>query len=150
MARPLTGTPGPPGPAEQVSLDEVRQVWVGAWRTDLPADDPLRLQLPGRYLVDDYGTDVRFLAVREEGRVVAAAALEIDGATAALEAVETAAANRGRGHANALVSGAVAVATEAGCDLLGLHALAASWPRRWYSRRGFDVVGERWSASRQV
>jgi uncharacterized protein (DUF952 family)/GNAT superfamily N-acetyltransferase len=146
----LAGTPvaGPSGPAEQVTLDEVREVWVGAWRTDLPADDPRRERLPDRFRVDDRGADVRFLAVREAGRAVAAAALVVDGGTALLEAVETDAAHRGRGHANALVDGALTVAAEAGCDLLGLHATAGSWQQEWYARRGFRVVDDRWCAGR--
>ncbi|GAA1867779.1 hypothetical protein GCM10009836_55250 [Pseudonocardia ailaonensis] len=146
----MARTPAPAGPgAEEVSLDDIRDVWVGAWRTDLPADDPLRLRLPDRYLVDDAGVDVRFLAVRDDDRVVAAAALELDGATAVLEAVETVASARGRGHANALLNGALTVAAKAGCDLLALDALADGWPRGWYARHGFAVVDETWAASRR-
>ncbi|GAA4708402.1 hypothetical protein GCM10023215_57200 [Pseudonocardia yuanmonensis] len=152
MAREV-GTSSAPdaGPgAEEVPLDAVRELWAAAWRPDLPADDPRRLRLADRYAVDDRGTDLRFLAVREgghaDGEVVAAAALFLDGATAVLEAVETAAAHRGRGHGNALLTGALAVAARAGCDLLALDAQADGTPRDWYARHGFTVVGERWSA----
>ncbi|WP_433504469.1 GNAT family N-acetyltransferase [Pseudonocardia halophobica] len=138
----------PGAAAEEVPLDAVRSLWAEAWRPDLPADDPRRLRLPDRYLVEDRGIDLRVLAVREGDLVVAAAALYLDGATAVLEAVETAAPHRGRGHGNALVSGAMGVAERAGCDLLALHADAAGTPREWYVRRGFGQVGEAWSAGR--
>ncbi|MEU7816474.1 GNAT family N-acetyltransferase [Pseudonocardia sp. NPDC049154] len=130
------------------TIDAVRDLWAEAWRPDLPADDPRRLRLPDRYLVENRGTDLRVLAVREGDLVVAAAALYLDGATAVLEAVETAAPHRGRGHGNALVSGALRVAGRAGCDLLGLHADAGGAPREWYVRRGFGQVGEAWNAGR--
>lgn len=147
LARTVDGVD--PGPAaEEVSLDAVRDLWAEAWRPDLPADDLRRLRLPDRYLVEDRGTDLRVLAVREGDLVVAAAALYLDGATAVLEAVETAAAHRGRGHGNALVSGALRVAERAGCDLLALHADAGGAPREWYGRRGFGQVGEAWNAGR--
>jgi uncharacterized protein (DUF952 family)/GNAT superfamily N-acetyltransferase len=152
MAREVAGA-GPGPVAEEVPVDAVRDLWATAWRPDLPADDPRRLRLPDRYLVDDRGTDLRILAVREGGRaggeVVAAAALFLDGATAVLEAVETAAPHRGRGHGNALLNGALAVADRAGCDLLALHAQADGGPRDWYARHGFRVLDDAWSAGRE-
>ncbi|GAA4540968.1 GNAT family N-acetyltransferase [Pseudonocardia xishanensis] len=139
--------PGP-SPAEQVDLGTVRPLWIALWRTDLPVDAPDRVRLVDQYGVFDGGADVRFLAVREAGRVVASAALLLDGATALLEAVATDPAAHGRGHGDALLRAASTIAAEAGCDLLGLHADADSWPRDWYARRGFAVVDERWTASR--
>jgi uncharacterized protein (DUF952 family)/GNAT superfamily N-acetyltransferase len=148
MARPLDGSERAPG-AEEVPLHAVRELWAGAWRPDLPADDPRRLRLPDRYRVEDRGTDLRVLAVREGEQVVAAAALYLDGATAVLEAVETAAPHRGRGYGNALLDGALAVAGRAGCDLLALHAQADGAPRDWYARHGFQVLDDAWSAGRE-
>jgi uncharacterized protein (DUF952 family)/GNAT superfamily N-acetyltransferase len=161
MVRPLgDGAPddgrldgGPLGDARTAgpaTLAEVRQVWTDAWRTDLPADDPQRLRLPDRYPVDDRGVDVRYLAARDaHGAVVAAAACAIDGATAVLDAVETATAHRGKGYGDALIREAIAVAEAAGCDLLTLDALAEDWPRHWYAHRGFTVIDETWAAGRQ-
>ncbi|MCW0213879.1 MAG: GNAT family N-acetyltransferase [Pseudonocardia sp.] len=150
MVRRLGSGPGPGPQAGPATLAEVRRVWTDAWRTDLPVDDPQRLRLPDRYPVDDQGVDVRYLAVRDpEGTVVAAAACAIDGATAVLDAVETATDQRGKGYGDALLRGAIAVAEAAGCDLLALDALAEDWPRHWYSRRGFTVVDESWAAGRQ-
>jgi uncharacterized protein (DUF952 family)/GNAT superfamily N-acetyltransferase len=148
MARTLDG-PEAEAAADEVPLDAVRDLWAEAWRPDLPADDAARLRLPDRFLVADRGTDVRVLAVREgDDLVVAAAALYLDGATALLEAVETAAAHRGRGHGNALLEGALAVADRAGCDLLALHAQADGAPRGWYARHGFRMLDDTWSAGR--
>ncbi|MFR9801553.1 GNAT family N-acetyltransferase [Pseudonocardia sp. RS010] len=146
LARAVDADPGPA--ADEVPLDAVRDLWTEAWRPDLPSADPRRLRLPDRYLVEDRGTDLRVLAVREGDLVVAAAALYLDGATAVLEAVETAAPHRGRGHGNALVSGALRIAERAGCDLLALQADAGGAPREWYLRRGFGEVGEAWNAGR--
>ncbi|MCE3550537.1 GNAT family N-acetyltransferase [Pseudonocardia sp. RS11V-5] len=131
------------------TIGAVRDLWTQAWRPDLPPDDPRRLRLPDRYLAEDRGTDLRILAVCEGDEVVAAAALYLDGATAVLEAIETAAPHRGRGHGNALLDGAVAVANRAGCDLLALHAQADSAPRDWYARHGFRVLDDAWSAGRE-
>ena len=62
---------------------------------------------------------MRYLAVRDGGDVVAAAVLKIDGATAGLDAVGTDPAHRGRGHGDALVTEALALAAAAGCDVVG-------------------------------
>jgi len=136
------------GPAEAVDLETVRPLWTSLWRTDLPADAPDRVRLVDRYGILDRGADVRFLAVRDAGRAVAGAALILDGATALLEAVATEPGSLRRGHGDALLRAASTTAAEAGCDLLGLHADAGSWPQDWYTRRGFRVVDERWTAAR--
>ena len=90
--------------------------------------------------------DVRYLAVRMGGTVVAAAVLKIDGATAGLDAVGTDPAHRGRGHGDALVTDALALAAAAGCDVVGLDASIDDWPRDWYARRGFAETTRSWFA----
>ncbi len=82
--------------------------------------------------------------------MVAAALLKIDGATAALDAVGTDDAHRGRGHGDALVAEALALAGAAGCDVVGLDADPDDWPRRWYARRGFAEVSRNWFATGPV
>ena len=57
-------------------------------------------------------------------------------------------AARGRGHADAVLARALNLAAEAGCDLVALEAAADDWPRHWYGRRGFEVIGSTWSADR--
>lgn len=77
--------------------------------------------------------------------VVAGCLLKIDGATAVIDAVETLPDHRGRGHGNALIAQALALAGAAGCDLVTLEA--ADRPSRWYARHGFTAVAKAWTAS---
>jgi N-acetylglutamate synthase-like GNAT family acetyltransferase len=87
--------------------------------------------------------------VRADGRVVASAALTIDGGTALLNGLTTEPASRGRGHGDAVLRTAVAVAAEAGCDLVVLDTLAHDWPQHWFARRGFADVTRGWTAHRR-
>lgn len=135
------------GRVEQLDLQAVRPLWDAAWREDLPdSTDAARAQLSDRYLREEPVVDLRYLAVREGGAVVAAALLKIDGATAVLDALGTDKAHRGKGHGDALVAEALAVAGAAGCDVVGLDADADDWPRKWYARRGFVEVSRNWFA----
>jgi uncharacterized protein (DUF952 family)/GNAT superfamily N-acetyltransferase len=145
----MTARPGgsSTGWVQQLDLDAVRPLWDATWRADLPhASDAARAQLSERYLREEPTVDLRYLVIREEGAVVAAALLKIDGATAVLDAVGTGDAHRGRGHGDALVAEALAVAGAAGCDVVGLDADADDWPRHWYARRGFTEVSRNWFA----
>ncbi len=143
-ARP-SGTPT--GRVEQVDLATVRPLWDAAWRRDLPAAGYAAIaQLSDRYALEEQVVDVRYLAVRAGGAVVAAAVLRIDGATAGLDAVGTDPAHRGRGYGDALVTEALALAAAAGCDVIGLDASVDDWPRRWYARRGFAETSRSWFA----
>lgn len=145
VARPAAA---PNGRVEQLDLAAVRPLWDAEWRRDLPqASDEARGQLCDRYALEAAVVDLRYLAVREEGAVVAAALLKIDGATAELDAVGTDPEHRGRGHGDALVAEALALAAAAGCDVVGLDADAEDWPRRWYARRGFTAVRRSWFAT---
>jgi GNAT superfamily N-acetyltransferase len=88
--------------------------------------------------------------VREQGRVVASGQLRVDGGTAAVDSVLTDPDFRGQGHADAIVGRALDVAAAIGCDLVVLEAAADDWPRHWYARRGFEVVGSMWSVDRRA
>jgi GNAT superfamily N-acetyltransferase len=92
------------------------------------------------------------LAVRADlgsgPEVAAALQLRVDGATAAVESVLTDPRARRRGYADALLTAALGRAGAAGCDLVVLEAAELDWPRRWYARRGFAVVGRTWDAVR--
>jgi ribosomal protein S18 acetylase RimI-like enzyme len=55
---------------------------------------------------------------------------------------------RGRGYGDAVLARVLAGAAEAGCDLVVLEAAADDWPRHWYARRGFEVVGSTWDVVR--
>jgi ribosomal protein S18 acetylase RimI-like enzyme len=74
--------------------------------------------------------------------------LKIDGATAMIDFVGTDPEHRGRGHGDALIAAAFAIAGDAGCDLIVLDADIDDWPRRWYGRLGFDEIALLWSATR--
>lgn len=130
---------------ERVDLDTLRPMWDAGWGRDPLITAAERAQLIDRNGLDEAVVDLRYLAVRVAGTPVASALLRIDGATALLDMVVTEPRHRGRGHGDALVATARAMAADAGCDLVGLAAAADDWPRRWYARRGFTEVGESWS-----
>ena len=135
----------PTGRVEQVDLAAVRPLWDADWRR-AGLDEAAAAQLSDRYALEEHVTDVRYLAVRDGRAVVAAAVLKIDGATAALDALGTDPAHRGRGHGDALVTDAMALAAAAGCDVVGLDASLDDWPRTWYARRGFTETNRSWFA----
>ncbi len=144
--------PGLPGAerAEVVDQREVHALWETSWRrtlTGTPDLDTVVAQLVGREQGTAGVVVVRDVAVHEDGRVVAAAQLRVDGATAAVESVMTEPAARGRGHGDAVLARCLALAAEAGCDLVVLEAAADDWPRRWYARRGFAVAGSTWEVT---
>jgi uncharacterized protein (DUF952 family)/GNAT superfamily N-acetyltransferase len=151
MARRRGPLPGG-GRAEVVDQREVHDLWDRSWRADLgdlgPRLDAVVAQLIDREELNDRVVAVHDVAVREDGRVVAAAQLRIDGATAAVESVMTDPAARGRGHGDAVLATTLDLASAAGCDLVVLEADGQDWPRHWYARRGFEAVGTTWSATR--
>jgi ribosomal protein S18 acetylase RimI-like enzyme len=142
IARPAGS---PTGRVELVDLAAVRPLWDADWRRAGIAEAAVG-QLSDRYALEEAVADVRYLAVREGGAVVAAAVLKIDGATAGLDAVGPDPAHRGRGHGDALVTDALALAAAAGCDVVGLDASIDDWPRDWYARRGFAETSRSWFA----
>ncbi|SOC48523.1 Uncharacterized conserved protein, DUF952 family [Blastococcus aggregatus] len=155
----MARSPADPQPAatqrvEVVAQTEVHDLWERSWRRNLATTgarlDAVVGQLVGRERLNDLVVAVTDLVVREEGRVVAAAQLRVDGATAAVESVMTDPGSRGRGHADALLARALELAGTAGCDLVVLEASADDWPREWYARRGFAEIGRTWSVSREA
>ena len=130
----------------------MHEFWARSWRRGLahlgPSLDRAVEQLVGREQLNDTVVAVTDLVVRDEGRVVAAAQLRVDGATAAVDSVLTDEAFRARGYGDALLARALELAEKAGCDLVVLEAAADDWPRHWYGRRGFEVVGSIWAADR--
>ncbi|MDN5934032.1 MAG: GNAT family N-acetyltransferase [Pseudonocardia sp.] len=147
MAGPAGGTRGR---TEVVDVATLRPVWDAEWRRHLPGTPDAELaQLTDRLLLEERVLDLRCLALRDDdGVVVASAVLRIDGATAELDGVETVPGHRRRGHGDALLSDARAIAAEAGCDLVTLAAEADDHPRAWYARRGFAEVARLWNAVR--
>jgi GNAT superfamily N-acetyltransferase len=151
MARAAGPVPGGE-PAEVVAQEAVHEFWTASWRQNLarlgPRRDLVVAQLVGREHLNDRVVAVTDVVVREQDRVVASGQLRIDGATAAVDSVLTDPAARGRGYADAVLARTLNLAAGAGCDLVVLEASADDWPRHWYARRGFEVVGSTWSADR--
>jgi uncharacterized protein (DUF952 family)/ribosomal protein S18 acetylase RimI-like enzyme len=150
MARPAGRLPGGDR-AEVVDQREVHEFWARSWGRQLAGTrdlDSVAGQLVGREHLNDRVVAVADVVVREAGRVVASGQLRVDGATAAVDSVLTDPEARGRGHADAVLARALDLATEAGCDLVVLEATADDWPRHWYARRGFEVVGSTWGLDR--
>jgi ribosomal protein S18 acetylase RimI-like enzyme len=146
MTRPATPAGPRPG-AEVVEQQAVHPLWERSWRELLPPGedvDDVVAQLMGREERNDSVVRVTDVAVAEGGRVVAAGQLRVDGATASVDSVLTDRACRGRGHGDAVLSRLLELAAAAGCDLVVLEAAAGDWPRHWYARRGFQVVGSSW------
>ncbi|HYO37445.1 MAG TPA: GNAT family N-acetyltransferase, partial [Geodermatophilus sp.] len=144
--------PALPGAGRAVVADqrEVHPLWEASWRRALAGTPDLEAvvaQLVGRERTTGRVVAVHDVVVREEGRVVAAGQLRVDGATAAVEAVATEPGARGRGHGDAVLARCLELAVAAGCDLVVLEALAADWPREWYARRGFTVAGSTWEVT---
>jgi uncharacterized protein (DUF952 family)/GNAT superfamily N-acetyltransferase len=147
----IVGMAGPAGGArgrtEVVDVEALRPVWDAEWQRH-GVDDAVRTQLTDRLLREQRVLDLRGLALRVDGEVVASAVLRIDGATAELDGVEVVPGHRGSGHGDALLADARAIAAGAGCDLVTLTAAADDHPRAWYGRRGFAEVNRQWNAHR--
>jgi GNAT superfamily N-acetyltransferase len=151
MVRPATPLPGGDR-AEVVEQVEVHDLWDRSWRSGGVAPPERLDEVVGQLVAREHRNDtvvaVTDVAVKEAGRVVAAAQLRVDGATAAVESVLTDGAARGRGYGEALLARILTLAAGAGCDLAVLEADAGDWPREWYARRGFRGVGSVWDVSR--
>jgi uncharacterized protein (DUF952 family)/GNAT superfamily N-acetyltransferase len=133
---------------ELVDADTLRPTWAAMWHRNIPGiGDAAVADLAERYVLQEQVVDNRYLAVREGGEVVASALLSVDGATAWLNDVVTDPGHRGRGHGDALVTEALALAGAAGCDVVGLGARTDDWPMAWYARRGFVDVERCWCAT---
>lgn len=134
------------GPAEVIDLDATRIPHTRRWRGFLPdADDEVIRHLVDRREARRRGADiVHFLGARaEDGEVASWADLYLDPATgmAQFESLITSEAHLRRGYADAVLCTALRLAADEDCDTRFLTADAADWPRHWYERRGFSVIG---------
>ncbi|WP_035847149.1 GNAT family N-acetyltransferase [Kitasatospora azatica] len=147
MARSTRGARLPEPAAQPVGLPELRPALAAQNLVWLPGEQQaeLRRQLVDRRAVRRWGADkVLFLAVRtRDGSVAAWADLYLwprEG-IAQLEDLATADAHTRQGHGDTLLATALALAAGAGCPDLFLIADAEDWPKDWYARRGFEVIG---------
>lgn len=85
--------------------------------------------------------DTHFFAVKVDGEIVAWTDLYIGKDIAQVEDVATVDEHRGKGYATAVVLRAVDEARRNGADLVYLVADDEDWPKEWYRRLGFDIVG---------
>ncbi|WP_405981915.1 GNAT family N-acetyltransferase [Streptomyces sp. NBC_00158] len=130
----------------EVTLEEIREPVSAGWRASLPqADEEVVRMLVDRYATRRRGAErVCLLGSRARNGEVAAWTdlyLEPGLGIAQVEALMTAADHRRRGHADAVLTAALRRAADAGCGTRFLIADADDWPRHWYGRRGFTVVG---------
>jgi predicted GNAT family acetyltransferase len=86
--------------------------------------------------------DATNLVIRDgAGKLVAMTKLYTDGVTAQVEDVYTVPAWRNRGCARRLITRAIALAWEAGHELVFIVADDDGWPKHLYARLGFDPIG---------
>lgn len=143
----LHGGPVPAGGgAGEVDLEDLRVPLARRWRGYLPdAGAEVIRQLVDRREAGRRGADeVRFIGARTpEGEVASWADLYLDQATgtAQIEDLITSELHLGRGYADAVLATALRHAADAHCGTRFLTADAEDWPRHWYERRGFTVIG---------
>ena len=109
MARPAAVTPGGDR-AEVVDQREVHELWDRSWRQELAGSrdlDRVVADLSAGSTSTTGSWRCSDVVVREDGRVVAAGQLRVDGATAAVDSVLTDPAARGRGYADAVLARAL-------------------------------------------
>ncbi|MFF2191640.1 GNAT family N-acetyltransferase [Streptomyces sp. NPDC058157] len=134
------------GGAEEVDLEALRAPLARRWRGYLPdvGEEVIR-QLVDRRETARRGADtVRFIGARTpEGEVASWADLYVDTAsgTAQIEDLITSELHLGKGYADAVLATALRGAADAHCATRFLTADADDWPRHWYERRGFTVIG---------
>jgi ribosomal protein S18 acetylase RimI-like enzyme len=143
----MTADPRDVGPVDtdvdvvEVTEDESAVFAKAIWRVEQPEyTDEVTAELVDRRKALDLAGRVHRLAVRDSGTVVATCDVVVRDTTAELDAVAVDPERRQRGIGDALVATAGEIARRSGVDLLVLTALAADWPREWYSRRGFEEV----------
>ncbi|MFD8790164.1 GNAT family N-acetyltransferase [Streptomyces vinaceus] len=134
------------GSAEELDLDAMRIPLARRWRDLLPdVDDEVIRHLVDRREARRRGADiVHFLGARtDEGEIASWADLYLDPATgtAQIEDLITSEAHLRRGYADAVLTTALRLAADKDCGTRFLTADAEDWPRHWYERRGFSVIG---------
>ncbi|MFI1333816.1 GNAT family N-acetyltransferase [Streptomyces sp. NPDC020845] len=138
--------PAAPARAEPLDLPALAPALARQQRRWMPhADDETIRQLVERRTARLRGAErVQFLGVYAAGGDLASWAdlylASADG-IAQVEDLVTADPHTRHGHADTLLADALHRSAAAGCTLRFLVADGDDWPRRWYARRGFTVVG---------
>ena len=131
---------------ERLPLAALSEAVARSWLEQYPEliESEMR-QLVERRATTATACDLSSHAVRADGMLVAWCHLYRVGREAQVESVNTLARWRGRGFATAVVLDAVALARDAGCDMVFLVADREDWPRYLYERLGFATIGEQHS-----
>jgi GNAT superfamily N-acetyltransferase len=133
----------PDAEVEEVSIDDLRRADHEFIRRGFENPDAEVVeQLWNFRLILPEAVGARFVVARMGGEIVSASDVYVDGRMAMVENVATFEEHRGKGLARAVVSRAVGVARDAGCDLVFLHADLDDWPQHLYVKLGFDPIGE--------
>jgi ribosomal protein S18 acetylase RimI-like enzyme len=83
----------------------------------------------------------RWFAVADGDALVAMCRLLSRDGIGQVEDVSTLPEHRGRGHARAVIAAALVASNAAGHDLTFISAHEEDWPREFYGRLGFELVG---------
>ena len=142
-------------PADTAGVQEVdperlrplRAEIIREWQRD--ADEKTVSELIAADMLMWKAANSRIFGIVEDGEVVSSAQLYSDGSTAQVEEVATMPAYRGRGHAKALVTRAVEEAIADNHEFIFLVADGDDWPKKLYTRLGFEEVGSRFAFLRR-
>ncbi len=104
-------------------------------------DDETVAQMHAAYRIWMRAGGGRDFAVLSDGKPVSFAMLWMRDGIGQIEDVATLTEFRNRGFSRAVVLRTIAVARDAGCELIFLIADEQDWPKELYRRLGFDPVG---------
>ena len=144
------GEPADTAGVEEVDPERLRPLRaeiIREWQRD--ADEKTVSELIAADMLMWKEASSRIFGIVEDGEVVSSAQLYSDGSTAQVEEVATMPAYRGRGHAKALVTRAVGEAVADNHEFIFLVADGDDWPKKLYTRLGFEEVGSRFAFLRR-
>ena len=140
------GEPAVTAHVEQVAperLHRLREEIVREWQTE--ADPETVEEIIAADNLVWKAANSRVFGIVKDGEVVSSAQLYSDGGTAQVEEVATLPSHRGRGHAKAVVTKAVEEALAAEHEFIFLVADGDAWPKKLYTRLGFEEIGSRFA-----
>jgi ribosomal protein S18 acetylase RimI-like enzyme len=144
--RKPSGEPAPAVEVRELSFEDARPhrrehlsvPWRSGEENRYPTlvDQLLDLEARAGKVVSD-----RWFAVADGEALVAMCRLLSRDGIGQVEDVSTLPEHRGRGHARAVIDAALAASKAAGHDLTFISAHEEDWPREFYGRLGFELVG---------
>ncbi len=140
------GEPADTAQVEEVEpgrLRRLREEIIREWQPD--ADEKTVSKIIAADVLQMKAANSRIFGILEDAEVVSSAQLYSHGSTAQVEDVATLPAYRSRGHAKALVTRAVEEAVAGDHEFIFLVADGDDWPKKLYSRLGFEEIGSRFA-----